>query len=91
MEQLSFKTSLFIPREWRGVYPGQLERIIGAGGEGVVVSGCWHGEKAAFKFVPMRVPLVQDGLSDLATRLHEMTTMQSISGTRILKLLGHYR
>ena len=31
-----------------GVYPGQFGQIIGSGGEGVVVSGFWHGEEAAF-------------------------------------------
>ena len=84
--------------EWfyqNGVYPGQFGQIIGSGGEGVVVSGYRHGEEAAFKFVPVRTQQFlansEDGLADLATRLAEMTTMQSTSGTCILNILGHYR
>ena len=78
-----------------GVYPGQFGQVIGSGGEGIVVSGFWHGEEAAFKFVPVRPQqlstLAKDGLADLATRLTEMTTMQSTSGSCILNILGHYR
>ena len=84
--------------EWfyqNGVYPGQFGQVIGSGGEGVVVSGIWHGEEAAFKFVPVRAQkataFTKDGLADLATRLAEMTTMQSTSGSCILNILGHYR
>ena len=60
-----------------------------------VVSGYWHGEEAAFKFIPVRKQQYQaktsDGLADLATRLNEMLTMQSTRGSCILKILGHYR
>ena len=77
------------------VYPGQFDRVIGQGGEGTVVSGYWHGEEAAFKFIPVRKQQFQrsvdDGLADLATRLNEMVTMQSTPGSCILKILGHYR
>ena len=78
-----------------GVYPGQFDRLVGQGGEGVVVSGFWHGEEAAFKFIPVRKQQfpgnVEDGLADLETRLNEMVTMQSTSGSCILKPLGHFR
>ena len=78
-----------------GVYPGKFDRVIGHGGEGVVVSGYWHGEEAAFKFIPVQKQQYQryadDGLADLATRLNEMLTMQSTRGSCILKILGHYR
>ena len=84
--------------EWfyqNGVYPSQFGQTIGSGGEGVVVGGFWHGEEAAFKFVPIRAQqftgLLKDGLADLETRLTEMTTMQSTSGSCILNILGHYR
>ena len=79
-----------------GVYPGRFGRVIGQGGEGTVLSGYWHGEEAAFKFIPVRkqqfgTGFVKDGLADLATRLNEMLTMQSTHGSCILKVLGHYR
>ena len=87
-----------LSKEWfyqNGVYSGQFGQVIGSGGEGVVVSGIWHGEEAAFKFVLVRQQqgstLAEDGLADLATRLTEMTTMQSTSGSCILNILGHYR
>ena len=87
-----------LSEKWRylvGVYPGQFDRIIGRGGEGIVISGLWHGEEAAFKFIPVRklqaAEVVTDGLADLATRLNEMLTMQSTTGSSILKILGHYR
>ena len=84
--------------EWvyqNGVYPGQFGQTIGSGGEGVVLSGIWHGEEAAFKFVPVKaqqfLAKTKDGLADLATRLNEMTTLQAVSGSCILTILGHYR
>ena len=87
-----------LANEWfyqNGVYPGQFGQIIGSGGEGVVVSGFWHGEEAAFKFVPVRaqqfLELAEVSLADLATRLNEMTTLQAMTGSYILKILGHYR
>ena len=87
-----------LSKEWfylNGVYPGQFDRVIGQGGEGTVLSGFWHGEEAAFKFIPVRKQQFQakssDGLADLATRLNEMLTMQSTPGSCILKILGHYR
>ena len=87
-----------LSKEWfykNGVYPGQFGQIIGSGGEGVVVSGFWHGEEAAFKFVPVRAQqfseFAKDSLADLATRLNEMTTLQAMTGSSILKILGHYR
>ena len=87
-----------LSNEWfyiNGVYPGQFDRVIGQGGEGIVLSGYWHGEEAAFKFIPVRKQQaqrkVEDGLADLATRLNEMLTMQSTRGSCILKILGHYR
>ena len=87
-----------LSNEWfyqNGVYPGRFGDVIGSGAEGIVVSGIWHGEEAAFKFVPVRAqqfPMFSgDGVADLATRLNELTTMQSVTGTCILKMLGHYR
>ena len=87
-----------LSNEWfyqNSVYPGQFERVIGSGGEGVVVSGYWHGEEAAFKFVPVEaqqfLSLVDNALVDLATRLNEMKTLQAMTGSSILKILGHYR
>ena len=87
-----------LSNEWfyqNGVYPGQFGQIIGSGGEGVVVSGFWHGEEAAFKFVPMKAKqkamYAKDGLADLAKRLNELTTLQAMTGPSILKILGHYR
>ena len=87
-----------LSKEWfylEGVYPGQFGRVIGQGGEGIVIGGYWHGEEAAFKFTPVRKQQwqdsVKDGLADLATRLNEMLTMQATPGSCILKILGHYR
>ena len=87
-----------LSNEWfyqNGVYPGHFGQVIGSGGEGVVLSGFWHGEEAAFKFVPVEAQQflenIKDGLEDLATRLNEMITLQAMTGSSILQILGHYR
>ena len=87
-----------LPKPFRyrtGVYPGKYGRVIGRGGEGIVVQGDWANEACAFKFVEIKDQklrkLVSDGLADMNARLREMIEMETISGKNILKLRGHYR
>ena len=37
-----------------GVYDGKFGRVIGKGGEGMVIQGEWNGQAAAYKFVKMK-------------------------------------
>ena len=78
-----------------GVYPGQYGRLIGRGGEGTVIQGVWSNQPCAFKFVEVRdlkyIQKMDDNLEDMNARLREMIEMETISGTNILKLEGHYR
>ena len=78
-----------------GVYPGKYGRVIGRGGEGIVIQGEWGNEPCAFKFVEVRdqkhTQFVHDNLEDMNARLREMIEMEKISGANILKLEGHYR
>ena len=77
-----------------GVYPGQFGRVIGKGGEGVVIEGKWNNEQAAFKFVTIRDQKVtgfaEDTLANMNARLREMIEMESINGSNIVKLNGHF-
>ena len=78
-----------------GVYPGQFCKVIGKGAEGIVIQGVWGNEKAAYKFVEIRdqkaKDTVGDNLADMNARVREMTEMESISGSNILKFNGHFR
>ena len=78
-----------------GVYPGQYGRVIGRGGEGIVIQGVWANQPSAFKFVEIgdqkRKDKVDDNLKDMNARLREMVEVETISGTNILKLEGHHR
>ena len=89
-----------MPSAWEyrtGVYnQGKFGRVIGCGGEGIVIEGRWQNQTpAAFKFVEVRdqkwIEKMNDALNDMNERLSEMTNMQSISGSAILKFKGHYR
>ena len=78
-----------------GVYPGQYGRVIGRGGEGIVIQGVWANQPSAFKFVEIGnqkcKDTVDDNLKDMNARLREMIEMENISSTNFLKLEGHYR
>ena len=78
-----------------GVYPGQFGRVIGKGGEGVVIQGQWNNEAAAFKFVTIKdqkfTGLVSDSLANMNARLREMIEMESVSGSNLINLNGHFR
>ena len=78
-----------------GVYPGQYGRVIGRGGEGIVIQGALGSEPCAFKFVEVRdqkyKQKISDQLEDMNARLREMIEVEKISGTNVLKLKGHHR
>ena len=91
-----FSTCLPKPFLYRtGVYPGKFGRVVGRGGEGIVIESRLGNEACAFKFVEVRdltfKKKVRDTLADTNARLREMIEMDTISGTNILKLEGHYR
>ena len=78
-----------------GVYKGFFDKKIGSGASGTVVRGKWNGKPAAFKFVPIGEQkghtLVVDALATLNEKLVEMTSMESISGSKMVGFFGHYR
>ena len=78
-----------------GVYQGKYGRVIGRGGEGIVIQGVWGSEPCAFKFVEVRdqklKKFVSDTLEDMNVRLREMIEVEKISGANVLKLEGHHR
>ena len=89
-----------MPPAWEyrtGVFnQGKFGRVIGCGGEGIVIEGLWINQMpAAFKFVEVRdqkfMESTNDALNDMNERLSEMTNMQLTNGSAILKLDGHYR
>ena len=87
-----------LPYSWNytsGVYPGWYSHVVGVGGEGVVVQGKWGGAKAAFKFVRLRnqkfARFTHEGLNNLYDKISQMIEMDTTSGSKILKLLGHFR
>ena len=92
----AFSSSLPGPFRYRtGVYPGKFGRVIGKGGEGIVIETRLKNKACAFKFVEVRdqkfKEKVRDTLEDTNARLREMIEMETISGTNILKLEGHHR
>ena len=102
VESIYFPIKLFtsgnLPKPFRyktGVYPGKYGRVIGRGGEGIVVQGVWANEACAFKFVEIRnqkfTGIVSDAIADMNARLREMIEMETVSGNNILKLKGHHR
>ena len=78
-----------------GVYPGDFDVKIGQGASGIVVSGQCQGKPAAFKFNHIGEQKFQqntrDALATLNEKLGEMTSVQSISGSKIVRFFGHYR
>ena len=78
-----------------GVFPGSFNRLIGSGGEGHVVAGNWNNEKAAFKWVNVGKQedkiYVNEILADMETKLSEMRTMQTTTGSSIMPIIGHFR
>ena len=78
-----------------GVYQGCFESKIGSGASGTVVRGKWNGKPAAYKFVSIGEQKFQektkDALAPLNKKLDEMTSMKSISGSKMVRFFGHYR
>ena len=79
-----------------GVFDGKFDSEIGQGASGRVISGQWHGKKAAFKFVEIgeqKFPtqFVKDALKDLDEKLFEMISIQATKGSKIVQFFGHYR
>ena len=87
-----------LPDAWfyeTGVFDGKFVSKIGQGAAGTVISGEWFGKKAAFKFVDIGAQKFQadsgDALKALNEKLLEMISIQSIKGSKIVSLYGHYR
>ena len=86
-----------------GVYDGKFGRVIGKGGEGVVIQGEFSGRKAAYKFVKIKKSILridinmtqekdyEDSIEEMNEQLHEMTEMMTTSGITILPLEAHFR
>ena len=93
-----YKQKTGFPEPWfyqNGVFDGKFKSLIGQGATGTVISGEWFGKKAAFKFVEIGSQKYQkikeDGLKTLDDKLSEMISIQSTSGSKIVKFYGHYR
>ena len=78
-----------------GVFPGKFNRVIGSGGEGLVVQGIWNNNQAAFKWVSVgeqeERTYVKENIADIEKKLSEMRTMQTTIGTAIMPITGHFR
>ena len=78
-----------------GIFPGEFNDVIGSGGESVVIGGILNGEEVAYKYVDIgqqtHTSTVSEGLADMTTRLNEMHQMESITGSCILSIKGHFR
>ena len=78
-----------------GIYKGSFDSKIGSGASGTVLRGKWNGKPAAFKFVPIGEQkyqkMTEHALVTLNQKLEEMTSMKSISGSKMVRFFGHYR
>ena len=78
-----------------GVFDIKFGTVIGQGASGIVISGEWYGKKAAFKFVELGNQKfqqdVEDNVKTLEKKLSEMTSVESIKGSKIVSFYGHYR
>ena len=74
-----------------GVFDGKFGSVVGQGASGVVLSGEWHGQKAAFKHVEIESRIHEQSLKSLDEKLSEMTSIQSTRGSKIVSFYGHYR
>lgn len=81
---------------YNGVYLEQLnENLIDKGGFGTVLSGIWHDQEAAFKFVPvgklMDKLYQEDMQSELEKNIHEYTIQFESEGDSIVLPIGNFR
>ena len=79
-----------------GTFPGQFEAIIGQGASSIVLRGTFQHKQAAFKFVeienePSLKENVMGTLEELNKQLNDMTSIQSVSGNKIVQFYGHFR
>ena len=79
-----------------GTFPGQFEEILGQGASSIVLRGTFQHKKAAFKFVEIKnqsnsKKYVMDSLKELNKQLNDMTSIQSVSGNKVVQLYGHFR
>ena len=83
---------------WRystGVLNGKFTRVIGRGGEGIVLEGLWCGEKSAFKFVQISNQTyhvyVKDSIKELRRRLNEAVQYSETQSDLVVPFFAHYR
>ena len=78
-----------------GVFDGKFGRVVGKGGEGIVIKGEWKNEPAAYKFVQIKKIRFADNyeksMADMSERLKEMTEMTTTPGDSILPFRAHFR
>ena len=78
-----------------GVYDGKYARVIGRGGEGIVLEGVWKGQPVAYKFVQINGLIFgssyEGAVVDMNERLKEMTEMIATPGDAILPFEAHFR
>ena len=79
-----------------GTFPGHFEAVIGQGASSIVLRGTFQHKKAAFKFVeienePSPKENVMGTLEELNKQLNDMTSIQSVSGNKIVQFYGHFR
>lgn len=80
-----------------GVFPAEYNDSIGFGGEGSVIGAEYNGIEVALKYVEIKqkewnkMQNTKEVWLDLESQLNEMNQMNSVKGTSILKLIGHFR
>ena len=78
-----------------GVFDGKFKRVVGRGGEGVVVEGMMCGAAVVFKFVIVKKRkvtfLISDTLTELRKRLNEARQYDGTQSELVVPFYGHYR
>lgn len=83
-----------------GVFNGHFTRIIGSGGEGVVIEGWWCGKPAAYKFVPITSPeikiqsfpfIMDSTMKNLEKTLNESRQLNGAQVDSVVTFYGHFR
>ena len=78
-----------------GVFDGKFKRVIGQGGERIVIEGEMCGIEVVFKFVKMTeqqfMQNISDGLAELRKRLNEARQYDGTQSELIVPFYGHFR
>ena len=79
-----------------GTFPGKYKKVIGKGASSTVLRGIFQRKESAFKFVEIvneKNPKddMMYNINYLNKQLNDMTSVQSVSGNKIVQFYGHFR